>query len=101
MRVRVRFLARLQDMTGEREESFESSEEETVGDVLAGLSRRHGEAFDKYIYGKDGQIADHIQVLLDGTSVTNLQGLKTRLRDGSQIDIIPLVAGGQELGDKP
>jgi molybdopterin synthase sulfur carrier subunit len=94
MRIRVRFYARLRDMTGEREEAVESKEGETVGDILAGLSKRYGEAFEKYLYGREGQIADHIQVLLDGTSVTNLQGLKTRLVDGAQMDIIPLVAGG-------
>jgi len=94
MRVKVRFSARLRDITGEKEELVESAEGATVRDILAGLSKRHGKAFDKYVYGQQGQVADHIQVLLDGTSISNLQGLETRLKDGAQMDIVPLVAGG-------
>jgi len=94
MIVKVRFFAGLRDITGEKEEFTENWGGETVGSLLAELSKRYGEAFEKYLYGKEGQIADHVQVLLDGTSVSNLQGLKTRLIDGARIDIIPLVAGG-------
>jgi len=92
--VKVQFFARLKEITGKTEVVIESLEEETVRELLAELSKHYGKAFDKYIYAEEGQIADHIQILLNKTSITNLQGLETKLKDGVQMDIVPLVAGG-------
>ena len=90
----MRFSAGLREVTGHSEEYLETEGEATVGDILELLSRRYGSSFKVYVYGKEGRIADYVQVLLDGTNVANLRGLRTDLKDDSQIDIVPLVAGG-------
>lgn len=94
MKVKIRFFGGLREVTGAKEEIIESKAGETVGDVLSELSKGCGEPFDRYVYGKNGQIADNLQVLFNGTSITNLKDLKTKRIEGSQIDIIPLVSGG-------
>jgi len=94
MKVRVRFHARLQEITGEKEEVVDIQEGGTVYDVLDKLTKQYGKAFSNYVYEKDSRIAGDIQILLDGNNVTNFQGLKTKVSSRAQIDIVPLVAGG-------
>jgi len=92
--VKVRFFARLHEIIGEKEKSVMIREGDSVRTVLATLSKQYGEKFDKYMYGKDGGIADHLQILLNGTNTANLEGLETKIDEGARIDIVPLVAGG-------
>jgi molybdopterin synthase sulfur carrier subunit len=94
MAIKVRFHARLQEIIGGAELILDAQTAEKVRDILTLLHERYGEAFDKYVRGQDSEIADYMQVLLDGTNIVNLNGLDTRVKDGSNIDFVPLVAGG-------
>ncbi|MFQ5947209.1 MAG: MoaD/ThiS family protein [Anaerolineae bacterium] len=42
----------------------------------------------------DGSLRPLINVFVDGTNARNLQGMATELREGSEVHIIPAVAGG-------
>jgi len=60
------------------------------------LSKKYGRPFTDYVYDEKGRVQSYIQVLLNGTSFTALQGLVTKLKDGDRVAIIPPVAGGSE-----
>ncbi|MFH0782493.1 MAG: MoaD family protein [Pseudomonadota bacterium] len=42
----------------------------------------------------DGNISDLLLVFINGRNVRNLQGIKTALEDGDQLNIIPFASGG-------
>lgn len=94
MRVKVRFHVRLQEITGKKEEFLNLREGGTIGDALSTLSNEYGERFNRYVYSQVEQLAGHLQILLDGDNMSNLQGLKTVITESAQLDIAPLVAGG-------
>lgn len=94
MKTKVRFFVRLQEITGEKEVDLKTRKGETVENVLERLSKRYGREFRRYIYADNQQIANHLQILVNGTNITNLQGLATKLEEGAQLDLVPLVAGG-------
>lgn len=62
--------------------------------VLKQLSRKYGKDFDDYMFDELGDVQGHLQILINGKSVSTMQGLKTRLNDADQVAILPPVGGG-------
>jgi len=94
MRVTVKFFTTLREITGRREEEIKSSSDLTVGEVLKQLSKEHGSQFINYVYDETGKVRTYLQLLVNGRSITTMQGFKTRLREGDSVAIIPPVGGG-------
>ncbi|MCW3986173.1 MAG: MoaD family protein [Candidatus Bathyarchaeota archaeon] len=66
----------------------------TVKDVLEELVRRHGKEFKDYLYDEKRRVREHLQLLVNGKSVSLSEGLETRLREGDEVAIVPPVGGG-------
>jgi len=64
-----------------------------VGDALAALGGRHPGVVDRVLHER-GQVRQHVNVFVDGDNIRFLDGLRTRLADGSTIVIVPAVSGG-------
>lgn len=96
MKVSVRFFTTLREIVGKREETLElPSGEVTVEKVLKMLAERYGMKFKEYLYdSKTGQVKNFLQFLVNGRSASTMKGLKTQLKDGDVLAIIPPVGGG-------
>ena len=97
MQVSVRFFTSLREITGRREETLRFSDDKrvTVGAVLKRLAKRYGRGFVDYVYdSKSGEVKSFLQFLVNGRSVSTLDGLNTKLANGDVLAIIPPVGGG-------
>ena len=94
IKVTVRFFTTLREITGKKEESLELSKPIAVDDFLRQLSKKYGKEFDDYMFDEIGDVQGHLQVLINGRSVSTMQGLKTQLKDADQVAILPPVGGG-------
>lgn len=97
MKVSVRFFAALRELVGKKVEFLEFSgrEEVTVEKVLKHLAKLYGTEFVEYVFnGKTGEIQGYLTLLVNGRSITTLDGLKTRLMNGDILAILPPVGGG-------
>jgi molybdopterin synthase sulfur carrier subunit len=94
MKVAVRFFTVLREMTGKREEEIETSNAIKIQDVLDHLSKLYGSKFVKYVFDEKGDHRGYLQFLINGRSITTLQGFETKLKDGDRVAIIPPVGGG-------
>lgn len=94
MKVKVKFFTTLREITGKREEEIKSSGDLTVDELLEQLSKKHGRRFTDYVYDETGNVRSYLQFLINGRSITIMQGFKTRLREGDSVAIIPPVGGG-------
>ena len=97
MEVKVRFFTNLREIVGKREEtlSFANDKKVTVDLVLKTLSEKYGAPFTEYVYnGKTGQPKGFLQFLVNGNSTSTLNGLKTDLKEGDVLAILPPVGGG-------
>lgn len=65
----------------------------TVQEVLNGLFERHEELRAR-IADEDGSLRRFVNVYLAGEDIRFLDGLATPVKDGSELTILPAVAGG-------
>jgi sulfur-carrier protein len=65
----------------------------TVKDVLDGLYARHGELRER-LSDEDGSLRRFVNVYVAGEDIRFLDGLQTPVADGSELTILPAVAGG-------
>jgi sulfur-carrier protein len=75
---------------GEAEAEVEGG---TVKEVLDGLFERHGELRER-ISDEDGTLRRFVNVYVAGEDIRFLDGLETPVKDGSELTILPAVAGG-------
>jgi sulfur-carrier protein len=75
---------------GEAEAQIEGT---TVQEVLNGLFERHSELRVR-ISDEDGSLRRFVNVYVAGEDIRFLEGLATPLVDGSELTILPAVAGG-------
>ncbi|HSL64705.1 MAG TPA: ubiquitin-like small modifier protein 1 [Gaiellaceae bacterium] len=65
---------------------------DTVRAVLAAVGERHP-ALGQRIW-EDGDVAEFVNVYVDGEDVRTLDGLDTPVRNGSTLILLPAMAGG-------
>lgn len=97
LKTSVRFFAALRELVEKKMESldFPESEEVTVERVLKRLTKLYGNEFDEYVFdGETGEIRNYLTLLVNGRSITTLDGVKTKLVDGDVLAILPPVGGG-------
>lgn len=97
MKVSIRFFAALRELVEKKVEFLEflDREEVTVEKVLKRLVELYGTEFAEYVFnGKTSEIQGYLTLLLNGRSITTLDGLKTRLMNGDILAILPPVGGG-------
>lgn len=88
----VRFYATLRPIVGGRSVALDDPPP-TVGELLERLCGEH-EGLRERVLDETGQIRQFVAVIVDGRDVRHLEGLQSRLRAESEIDVFPPVAGG-------
>ena len=91
MSVLVKIPAQLRAAAGG--ESQTEVEGATVQEVLDGLFELHDELRER-ISDEDGTLRRFVNVYLAGEDIRFLEGLQTPVADGSELTILPAVAGG-------
>lgn len=97
MKVTVKFFTTLREITGKKELTiaFPENEPVTIDIILQKLSKRYGKEFLAYVYNsKTGTVKGFLQFLVNGKSITDSEGLGTRLSNEDVLAIIPPVGGG-------
>jgi molybdopterin synthase sulfur carrier subunit len=97
LQVSVRFFTSLREIVNKKEETlkFQEGARVTVDRVLKTLRQRYDKRFVEYVYdSKTGEVAGFLQFLVNGKSASTLNGLKTELKDGDVLAILPPVGGG-------
>ena len=89
----IRFYATLRPIVGGRSVALDDPPP-TVGELLDRLCGDHDGLRDR-VLDEHGQIRQFVAVIVDGRDVRHLEGLQSRLRPNSEIDIFPPVAGGR------
>ena len=88
-----KLFADLAEVAGGKHVEVDAEPGETVGTALSELVAEHPGLKDR-IYNEDGDLREHINVLRNGASIHNEDGLETELEDGDELALFPPVSGG-------
>ena len=91
MPIAVRIPTPLRTLTGGNEEvALEAPS--TVGDAIDQLEQKHPGVRDRLL--DDKGVRKFINIYVGEEDIRFLDGLRTKLKDGEQISIVPAIAGG-------
>lgn len=95
MKVKAQYFASLRELLGLREEVLDVQNDIDVTGLLEFLAERHGPKLKTYLFDANtGTPKQYLQFIIDGSSISSLQGFATKLSDGSTFAVIPPVGGG-------
>ena len=95
MKVKVRYLGPIRAMLNKREEEVEVSLKTTIHELLRKLSDTHGKTFEREVFEDDGEnVRDELIVTVNGKAIGQLNGMRTGLKLGDAVALLPLFAGG-------
>ncbi len=90
MSVSVRIPSQLRQLTSN--ESIVEIDSGTVGGIIMELENRHPGIAERLL--DDGELRRFINIYVDGDDIRFADGLQTIVKDGSEVSIVPAVAGG-------
>lgn len=93
MQVELRFFASFREAVGSRVIEREYNAEQSVGDILVELSDEHG---NLQFFEEDGELRQHLSIMVNGRDISFLDGLETSVEDGDVLAMFPPVAGGSD-----
>lgn len=95
LNIKVQYLGPIRAMLNKREEEVEISLKTTVYELLRKLSDIYGKGFENEVFEDDGKnIRDGLIVTINGKAIGQLSGIRTGLKGGDIITLLPLFAGG-------
>ena len=95
IQVRVRAIGALAQAMASTESTVTLDSGATVEDLLRGLLQEHGPSLARWLADSDGRSStSHTRTLVNGRDLFVLDDVRTRLRDGDLVSLIPVVAGG-------
>ena len=96
MKVKVEYLGHIRNIIGSgRQEEVEIEEEASIADLLMVLSEKYGQPFKKAVYEKRGtDVKSNYIITVNGYLLNQLSGIETKLRNGDEITLLPIVSGG-------
>ena len=94
MKVIVRYFTVLREVTGKREEEIDAKKGSTIEDILNFLNGKYGKEFERYVLSGRRHKGLKLLFLVNGQNIQQLDGLKTKLQNGSVLTIMPPIAGG-------
>ena len=90
--VKIKFLARLKDITGEKEVNIEYNGE--INGLIQLLTSKYDDELANLLFSKDGELREYIKILVNEEDIRNINGLETPIKDTDEIVIFQTIAGG-------
>jgi molybdopterin synthase sulfur carrier subunit len=91
MATKVRIPAPLRKLT--KDQAMVEVSGATVEDIITSLETNYP-GFKERVCDESGQIRRFINVFVNGEDIRFKEGAKTQVKDGSEVSIIPAIAGG-------
>ena len=95
MKIKVQYLGPVRVVVNKREEEIEISVKATIYDLLRKLSNVYGKTFEREVFEDNGEnVRDDLIVTVNGKVIKQLDGMRTRLKLGDVVSLLPIFAGG-------
>jgi molybdopterin synthase sulfur carrier subunit len=91
--VRIKLYATLRLQVGQPEIEVRAGPGDTVRDAIRQLLEQYP-VLTPHVLSEQGELVDHVQVMLNGRNIRLLDGLDTMIQGGQKLDVFPPIAGG-------
>jgi MoaD family protein len=93
--VKVRTILTLKSVMGSGEIELPFPEESTLGQLITTLVNKFGDDLASHLYEPNSKnLRSYIRLMVNGQDIAFLKGMKTVLRNGDEVLILPPVSGG-------
>ena len=90
--VKIKFLARFKDITGEKISEVDYTGE--LSGLIELLIEKYGDKFKESLLTQEGQFRDYVKILINGEDIYQVDGLKSTVGKEDEIIIFQTIAGG-------
>lgn len=90
--VKIKYLARFRDLTGEK--SVKIDYEGELSGLIEELVTKYGIEFKESLLNDEGSLRDYIKILINGEDVHQINGLKSSISNEDEMVIFQTIAGG-------
>ena len=95
MRVKIRYLGPVRVLLNKKEEVVELPVKVTLAELLNKLSKLYGSGFNEEVFDSDSKrIREGLVVTVNGIAISQLNGIRTELKEGDAVTLLPFFAGG-------
>ncbi len=95
MRVKVRYLGLVWKKVGRKEEELVIEDGSSLSELLGKLAANYGEDLQRLFDAEKENAIDPTYILtVNGVLANQLDGLRTRLKDGDEVALMTLISGG-------
>ncbi len=93
--IQVRFMGDLPSVVGRRDMTVSLPSDNTIGDLLASLSRSFGTAFSHRVFAGPDKLEHTVLVFVNGENINGQGGFAARLGAGNvEVIMLPMFGGG-------
>ena len=93
--VKVEYLGYIKEFTGKQVEEVEVEKDDPLKELLIILAEKYRKPFKESVYEKgDEDLKPNFTVTINGHSLNKMNGIKTKLKQGDHIILLPVLVGG-------
>ena len=92
--LKITFLSFIARITGEKNADIGITPGTSIDQLLEMLASRYGQEFEESVYNTEDGLNRFVMVMVNGVDMRSFNGLETILEPGSEIQLLPAIAGG-------
>ncbi|MGE5124426.1 MAG: ubiquitin-like small modifier protein 1 [Acidobacteriaceae bacterium] len=95
MKVTLHTIMGIKDVIGQRLTEMDLPQGSTVADFLDRMKDKWGDSLSSRLFDSaSGEVLPHVRILVNGQSISFLEGVQTALEEGDEVLVLPPVSGG-------
>ncbi|MDR0841928.1 MAG: MoaD/ThiS family protein [Acidobacteriota bacterium] len=95
MRITVHTILGLRRALGQKQTEIDLPEGATLDDLFSYMKEKWGEPLAAQLFDPEtGKVLPQLQILVNGQAIHSLAGIKTLLKEGDEVRLLPLISGG-------
>ena len=95
MKITLHTIMGIKDVIGQRLTELDLPQDSTIADLLVSMSKTWGEKLSGKLFDPiTGSVLPYVRIMVNGQTISFLDGMETLLKEGDEVLILPPVSGG-------
>jgi sulfur-carrier protein len=95
MKITIHTVLGIKQVIGQKITEIDLPRESSVGDCIAFMIKRWGDSLSSHLIDpNNGAVLPYVRIMVNGQTIEYLQGMKTLLKEGDEILLLPPASGG-------